>query len=202
MVLTRGHPLGTPFTYSHLIKSDVPTCTLTVTGDKAARQVKCGPVGARMNSSIDKPQVMRIYMNKIDIVQIVLGPVIGIIFLVLILKYGERKPEEPRYFKNVKWVSRKDNCFYIYYLALLPFCKYANVGIVNDGLLISRFGRNVTVRFGDIESVRSADSVRDNTYHLVIRFKNKSGFGREINFFAVNHLIEGELLSLLKSVSS
>jgi hypothetical protein len=141
------------------------------------------------------------FMKNIDLARIVLGPILGIIFLVLILKYGERKPEEPRYSKNVKWVSRKDNWFYIYYLAFLPFCRYANVGIVNDGLLISRFAREVTVRFGDIESVRSADCVRENTYHLVIRFKNKSVFGREINFFAVNHLIEGELLSLLKNAN-
>ncbi len=141
-------------------------------------------------------------MNNMDVIRTVLGPIIGIIFLVLILKYGERKPEEQRYYKNVKWISRKDNWFYVYYLAFLPFCKYANVGIVNDGLLFSRFARKVTVRFDDIESIRSADSLRENTRHLVIRFKKKLIFGREINFFAVNNLIEGELLSLLKIANS
>ena len=141
-------------------------------------------------------------MKIFDLARIVLGPILGIIFLVLILRYGERKPEEPRYSKNVKWVSRKDNWFYIYYLAILPFCRYANVGIVKDWLLISRFTRKVTVQFSEIESVRSTDSVRENTYHLVIRFKNKTVFGREINFFAVNQLVESELLSLLKNANT
>lgn len=74
--------------------------------------------------------------------------------------------------------------------------KYANVAIQKDGLLVSRFSK-VLIPFGDIENVRHADTLSENTYQLVIEFNDKSLFGKGICFFAVNEHIEGELLSLI-----
>lgn len=122
-------------------------------------------------------------------------------FLSFLFKFGERKNEQPRYSHNTKWVSRKDNTFYMYCLVFLPFIKYANVGIVENGVLISRFSKKIIVPFSDIKSIDNCDAVRENTYHLLIRFKNKSIFGGSITFFAVNAQIENELLSLVKNAN-
>ncbi len=117
------------------------------------------------------------------------------IFLIIVLNLSYKKPLD---------------CLIIATLLSLPIllsvlitshARFANVGIVDNGLLVSRFTRKIIVSFEEIEAVKSADSLRENTYRLVINFKNKSTFGGSIDFFAVNEQIEGELLSLLKKSS-